>query len=60
MAKKRREKRKGKEMINRFFFWSEAPVMSALKMGIRRFSLQTHMYMKAVYGKNMLIQVDKK
>lgn len=42
-----------------FFFLSEAPERSALKMGIRRFSLQTHIYESSVW-KNMLIQVDKK
>lgn len=63
MAKKR--KRKKKEMTNEnvfflfFFFFSEAPEMFALKMGIRRFSLQTHIYESSVW-KNMLIQVDKK
>lgn len=47
-------------MMNRnFFFLSEAPEMSALKMGIRQFSLQTHTYMKAVYGKICLFKLIK-
>lgn len=42
-----------------FLFLSEAPEMFALKMGIRRFSLQTHIYMKAVYGKICLFKLIK-
>lgn len=65
MTKKRREKKKEMTNENVFFFFfflfslSEAPEMFALKMGIRRFSLQTHIYMKAVYGKICLFKLIK-
>lgn len=47
--------------MNRIFFLSKAPEMSAFKMGICRFSLQTHthIYMKAVYGKICLFKLIK-